>query len=168
MKILQYVRLYIKIVSHRLRIITPSTPWDMRTLDLRNVCLQTYRNNRMSQKVTYFLRKIQTLPVNNSGILRIQNAKFSGYHFYMNTNIWRDFQIWISVPLISSLEELVKLFCSNYWQKPQVTARLPEVFCKQGVLKTIVKFTGKQLCWSLFLIKSHVLKIVYLWILQNV
>ena len=39
--------------------------------------------------------------MNNSRILRIQNAKFSGYHFYMNTNIWRDFQISISVPLIA-------------------------------------------------------------------
>ena len=29
----------------------------------------------------------------------IQNAKFSGYYFYMNTNLWRDFQICISVPL---------------------------------------------------------------------
>ena len=31
-------------------------------------------------------------------ILRIKNAKFSGYCFYMNTNIKRDFQICISVP----------------------------------------------------------------------
>ena len=30
----------------------------------------------------------------------IQNAKFSGYYFYMNTNIQGDFQICISVPLI--------------------------------------------------------------------
>ena len=29
----------------------------------------------------------------------IQNAKFSWYYFYMNTNIWRDCQICISVPL---------------------------------------------------------------------
>ena len=36
---------------------------------------------------------------NNSRILRIKNAKFSGYCFYMNTNIQRDFQICISVPL---------------------------------------------------------------------
>ena len=33
--------------------------------------------------------------------LRIQNAKFSGQYFYTNTNIWRDFQIWINVPLIN-------------------------------------------------------------------
>ena len=52
--------------------------------------------------MVYFLRKIQTLRGNNSKILRIQNAKFSGYHFYMNTNIWRDFQICINVPLIIS------------------------------------------------------------------
>ena len=41
--------------------------------------------------------------MNKWRILRIQNAKFSGYHFYMNTNIWRDFQICISVPLSSNL-----------------------------------------------------------------
>ena len=29
----------------------------------------------------------------------------------------------------------------------------PEVFYKKGVLKNFVKFTGKHLCWSLFLIK---------------
>ena len=36
-----------KIVSPRLRIITPFTFWDMRNLDKRNVCLQTYKNNRI-------------------------------------------------------------------------------------------------------------------------
>ena len=61
--------------------------------------LQTYRNNWIREKVAYFLRKIQTLRVNNSRILRFQNAKSSGYHFYMNTKICRDFQICISVPL---------------------------------------------------------------------
>ena len=49
----------------------------------------------------FFLRKTQTLRVNNSRILMIKNAKFSGYYFYMNQNISRDFQICISVPLIS-------------------------------------------------------------------
>ena len=34
------------------------------------------------KKLAYFLRKIQTLLVNNSRILRIKNEKFSGY--YMN------------------------------------------------------------------------------------
>ena len=71
----------------------------MHTLDMHNVYLQTYRNNRIRKKVAYFLRKIQTSGANNSRILRIQNAEFSGYYFYMNTNIWRDFQICISVPL---------------------------------------------------------------------
>ena len=37
--------------------------------------------------------------MNNSRILTIKNAKFSGYHFYMNLNIKGDFQICISVPL---------------------------------------------------------------------
>ena len=71
----------------------------MHTLDMHNVYLQTYRNNRIRKKVAYFLRKIQTSGANNSRILRIQNAEFSGYYFYMNTNIWRDFQICINAPL---------------------------------------------------------------------
>ena len=36
-----------------------------------------------------------------SRILMIKNAKFSGYWFYMNKNILGDFQIYISVPLMS-------------------------------------------------------------------
>ena len=59
------------------------------------------------KKVAYFLRKIQNLRVNNSKILRIQNVKFSGYYFHMNTNIWRDFEICISVPLKDSFGELI-------------------------------------------------------------
>ena len=74
----------------------------MRTLDMRNICFQTNRNNRIRQKVVHVLRKIQTLRVNNSINLKTQNAKFSGYYFYMKTSIWRDFQIYISVPLSSN------------------------------------------------------------------
>ena len=33
------------------------------------------------------LRNLQTSQGNNSKILRIKNAKFLGYYFYMNTNI---------------------------------------------------------------------------------
>ena len=29
----------------------------------------------------------------------------------------------------------------------------PGVFCKKGIFKNFVNFTGKQLCWNLFLIK---------------
>ena len=97
-----------------MRIIKPFTFWDMRTLDLRNVCLQTYRDNWIRQKVAYFLRKMQSLGVNNSRILRIQNEKFSGYHFYMNTTKYRDFQICISVTLIFFMDDkqlLVNLDC---------------------------------------------------------
>ena len=31
------------------------------------------------------------------------------------------------------------------------TTTPPEVFCKKGVLKSFAKFTGKHLCWSLFI-----------------
>ena len=41
-------------------------------------------------------KKLQTLLVNN---LKILKARFSGYYFYTNLNIWGDFQICISVSL---------------------------------------------------------------------
>ena len=50
-------------------------------------------------KISLLFKKIQTLRLNNSRILTIKNAKFSGYHFYINLNIYADFQIYISVPL---------------------------------------------------------------------
>ena len=38
-----------------------------------------------------FIKKIQTLRVNNSRIFTIKNVLFSGYYFYINLNIWGDF-----------------------------------------------------------------------------
>ena len=56
-------------------------------------CLQTYRINN------YFLRRIQTSPVNNSKIPGFKIAEFSGHCFYMKPSIQRSFQICFSVPL---------------------------------------------------------------------
>ena len=39
------------------------------------------------ENLAYFLRKIQTLRVNNLTILNIKNGKFSGYYLYMSQNI---------------------------------------------------------------------------------
>ena len=91
-------------VHQRFRIIIrPFIFWVIRTRNILNVCLQTYRNNGICLKVAYFLRKIQTLRVNNSTILRIKNAKFSGYCFHMNPNIQWNFQICVSVSLIRKI-----------------------------------------------------------------
>ena len=66
------------------------------------VCLQTFENNRIRQKLAYFLRHLETSRVNNSRILWIKKAKFSGNCFNMNTNIERDFCI--SVPLRGKID----------------------------------------------------------------
>ena len=66
------------------------------------LCLQTFGNNRIRQKLAYFLRHLELSRVNNSRILWIKKAKFSGYCFNMNTNIWRDFCI--SVPLREKID----------------------------------------------------------------
>ena len=60
----------------------------------------------------YFLRYLQTLRTNNSRILRIKNAKFSEYCFYINTNKYGDFQICISVPLMEQLVNLMYDECN--------------------------------------------------------
>ena len=54
-------------------------------------------------KSSLHFKKDTTLLANDSRILRIRNAKFSGYIFYMKRNIWRDFEICSSVPLRSVL-----------------------------------------------------------------
>ena len=46
------------------------------------------------------LRNLQILQVTNLRILTIKNANFLGYYFYINFNIWGDFQMCIRVPLI--------------------------------------------------------------------
>ena len=47
---------------------------------------------------------MQTLRVNNSRLPTTKIAKVSGYYFYMNLNIQEDFQICISVPLMTVLK----------------------------------------------------------------
>ena len=62
------------------------------------------------------LRNLQTLRANNSRTLRIENVKFSGHCFYININIYRDFQICISV-LLSKLEQVIMDFLISLLQK---------------------------------------------------
>ena len=96
---------------------------------MQNVCLQTYRSNRISYKLSYFLRKIQTLRVNKSRILTIKNAKFSGYYFYMNFTIWEDFQICISIPLM-----FLKLFW-KFWKNSRNSFVMEFLFRKLRAYK---------------------------------
>ena len=88
-----YLRLHMKIIHIK----TPFTFRDMRTWDMWKVCFHSETIECLN--LAYFLRILQTSRAYNSSILRINNAKFSEYFFYMNTNIQRDFQICISVPL---------------------------------------------------------------------
>ena len=99
MKFYWHLGLLIKIICGRFRIIRLFTFWHMCFRDIWNICFETHRNNRICEKVAYFSRKIQVFWVNNSRILRIKNAKLSGYSFHMNPNIQWNFQTCIIVPL---------------------------------------------------------------------
>ena len=61
--------------------------------------LVTFAEKILNGKL-HFLCSIR---VNNSKFIGIQKAKFSGYHFHINTNMLRDFQVWISVLLRLSI-----------------------------------------------------------------
>ena len=45
---------------------------------------------------------MQISRLNNSRNVRIKNSKLLGYYFHANTNIKGDFQIYISVPLMTN------------------------------------------------------------------
>ena len=77
-----------------------------------------------------------------------------------------------------SCAEVCVHFCTMFG-RPRYQQKQPqEVFCEKFVLKNFANFTGKQLCWSLFLIKLHAWRPaallkrdsktdVFLWNLQN-
>ena len=71
-------------------------------------------------KLDYFLRNLRTSRGNNSRILGIKNTKFSGSCFNMNTNIQRDFQICITLPLISIHNANKNLFWSFFQDNVRV------------------------------------------------
>ena len=56
--------------------------------------------------------------MNNSRIPRTKNVKFSEYYFYLNTNIYREFQICIIVPLswVLNLKELKHFGLLYLWK----------------------------------------------------
>ena len=84
-KICQYFCLYMKTICWRFHITTSFTFWEIRTWGMWKVCLQAFRGNS--------IRNLQALRANNSRIIRIKNAKFSAYCFYINTNMQGDFRI---------------------------------------------------------------------------
>ena len=127
MKIFLYVRLHLKTIPWKFCIPNPKNYLVIYPQSFRNVCLQTYRNNRIRQKVAYFLRKIQTLWVNNSRILRIKNAKFSGFCFYMNTNVREIFK-----PALVYLKQMLcyTTIFSEYYRLLAPEAAVQNVLCK--------------------------------------
>ena len=97
-------------------------------------------------KINLLFRKLTNL--NNSKIVRIKNAKFSGHHFYMDINIYGGFQICISVPLI--------VFISKAWNLISLNVKSSYInSCRSHIFSIC-------LCWivKLFLIEvaSYYLK----------
>ena len=66
-------------------------------------------------KSSLLFKKMKTLRENSPRNLTIQNVKFSGYYFYMITNIWSDFQICVSVPSSQKLLQTQQMIFSQQW-----------------------------------------------------
>ena len=81
LKICLYLRLHMKIICWRFHSKTPFIFWDMRTWDMWKVCLKTFRNKIICEKLAYVLRNLQTSRGSNSRLFRIKNGEFSGYCF---------------------------------------------------------------------------------------
>ena len=99
MKIYQYLGLLMKIICWRFHIKTPFTFWDMLTWNMWKVFLTNVQKHWNMLKNSLLSNKFTNSRTNDPRILRIKDAKFSVYCFYMNTNIYRYFQICISVTL---------------------------------------------------------------------
>ena len=90
---------------------------------------------------------MQTSRVNNSRILRIKNAKFSEYCFYMNTNIQGDFQICISLPL-----KVINLFLFD--ELLTVKTEPQQTFCRKD--KTLARKFYENITtrWRNYLVRT--------------
>ena len=68
--------------------------------------------------------------------------------FFQNVLAFSDLFIDTIISVISSTQIACDVMCVQYAQKQP-----SEVFFKKVVLKNFANFTGKRLCWNLFLIK---------------
>ena len=93
-------------------------------------CLFSNKQKQNTLKSCLLLGKIQTLQVNNSRIRKIKNAKFAGYYFFMNMNIYRDCQICISVLLINNISVNIKLI--ENIKTPTYCPPLPAITLSRG------------------------------------
>ena len=68
------------------------------------------------------VRNLQTSRTNNSRTLWTKNPKYSGYYFYMNTNIYRDFQVCISA-LLKEFTNPTDFNMNDLFHTPNVTIK---------------------------------------------
>ena len=86
-------------------------------------------------KLAYFLKHLRTSRANKSGTLRIRNAKFSGYCFYMNTHIQRDFQLFISVHLKKCpCYNILIVFSAQHVLEVQENPQIPIDLCYVSII----------------------------------
>ena len=103
---------------------------------------------------------MQILLVDNPRILTVKNAKFSGYHFYMNLNIYGDFRFCISVATFKKTFSLIFPDWSPSRQKTSLT--FPEFSCEAMNLIWFSNFPWfSKSVGTLYLATTNLQKLVY-------
>ena len=102
--------------------------------------------------------------MNNSRILTIKNAEFSGYYFQTNLNIWGDFQICISVPLKGYYSKSRVYKCYNLFTCGEYNSPLKKwIF----MVHTISKCLVEQNSYSKTIILTEIFIIIHLLSISN-
>ena len=115
-------------------------------------------------KINLLFKKFAIFTGNNSIILRIKNAIFSEYCFYMKTNLQGDFQICISVYLILVIQ--ICLFRLNKKKNGKFSFLDAEISREKGktVLTTVYRkptFSGLYTHFESFLSTVYKFGMVY-------
>ena len=94
-----------------------------------------------------FKQIFRTLQVNNSRIPTIMNAKFSGYCFHRNSNIWGYFEVCISVPLLRYQTSRMNINHSKLGLVIKICHRNPcQPFSEDLLLGTLIICPVNALC----------------------
>ena len=83
---------------------------------------------------------------------------------------WTDVEMFARLFIHPLRLNAVYLFSSQlvqYWNQDYIEAVTGDILWKKMFLKYFANFTGKHLCWSLFLIKRDLNTGAFLWNLQN-
>ena len=136
------------------------------------VCLRTFSNNIIFQKLAYFLRNLQTLRENNTKFLRLRMRNFQGpmdpkYKFWYLSSLrrcrpefftWHRYQSYLSVDMVFLATETI---CSALLSR--LIKHSQNGFFFKTLEQSMIILEGHRLIWciSFMLCLVLILKFLY-------